>query len=134
MTLGDSFFRVPLDLGAVEAPHIWTMPIRTGDDPSRYGQVTCAGDRVTHLWEKPQVQHSDIIQTGIWKLPFEMFRRTRLHCAGADGEVHIGDVTKQYVIEQLMTHTRLPADSYIDCGTPEAYIIANQLAWSDRLE
>lgn len=74
LTLADSYFSVPLHLRSARAPHIWTMPISPEDDPSKYGQVLCEGDRVTRIWEKPIVQRSNIIQTGIWKLPFDIFQ------------------------------------------------------------
>ena len=127
LTLADAYFTATLDLRGVHAPHIWTMPIEAGDDPSKYGQVVCQGDRVTHIWEKPAEQQSDIIQAAMWKLPPDVFRIAERICAETDGEVQVGDITKHYVLEGRMTHTRIAKRSYLDCGTPSAWRAANRL-------
>lgn len=121
LMLADSLFFTKLDLVKPRAPHIWTMNLDQGDDPSRYGQVECNGDQVTRIWEKPEYQQSQIIQTGIWKLPYDVFDRALSFCSQVEREAHIGDVTKQYVEAGMMTHTRLPNSSYLDCGTSQAY-------------
>jgi len=118
--LGDSIFFTRLDFHGKKAPHIWTMPLEGLDDPSKYGQVETAGDRVITLREKPAELFSPIIQTGIWLMSADAFDKAERIGQRTEGEVHIGDLALEYVAKEMMTHTRLPAGSYLDVGTPEA--------------
>jgi len=120
LMLGDSIFFTPLDFTDKKAPHIWTMPLGDLDDPSKYGQVKTAGNKVLELKEKPKELFSPIIQTGIWFLPADAFEKARLIGETVKGEIHIGDLSMEYVQEGRVTHTPLPAGSYLDVGTPEA--------------
>jgi len=127
LMLGDSLYLHPLQFDDVQAPHIWTMPLNGLDDPSKYGQVTVAGNRVLTLVDKPKDQVSDLIQTATWVLPPDAFEKARVLEQTVQGEVHIGMLAEEYVREGRMTHTSLPAGSYLDLGTPEALYKAAEL-------
>ncbi len=120
--LGDSLYLHPLSFHNITAPHIWTMPLDGSDDPSKYGQVLVDGDRVLALREKPKELFSNIIQTATWCFPSDVFDKARALSRGTNGEVHVGMLSEEYVREGRMTHTALPAGSYIDLGTPDALL------------
>ena len=127
LMLGDSLYLHPLHFNNVRAPHIWTMPLNGMDDPSKYGQVTVRGELVTTLVEKPRIQVSNLIQTATWVLPPDAFEKERKLEEVTRGEAHIGTLAEEYVREGRMTHTPLPAESYLDLGTPEALFTASNL-------
>ena len=129
--LGDSFFRFPIDFAKEAAPHIWTMPLNGMDDPSKYGQVQVQGNRVTHLVEKPKTQFSNLIQTGCWDFPSDVFDRAR-QLATTSQTLQFGDISQEYVKEGRMTHTSMPPESYLDLGTPTSLYAATVIIARER--
>ncbi len=129
--LGDSFFRFMLDFEHVTASHIWTMPLNGVDDPRKYGQVEVCGNRVVKLVEKPEVKFSDLIATGCWVFPSDVFDRAR-RLLGKPGELQFGDLSQEYVQDGIMTHTQMPQGSYLDLGTPAALFAAATIVARER--
>ncbi len=129
--LGDSYFRFLLDFAKVKAPHIWTMPLENMDDPRKYGQVKVSGDRVSKLVEKPKKVFSGIVATGCWVFPSDVFARAR-KLLGKEGELQFADLSMEYVRAGAMTHTPMPAGSYLDLGTPTALFTASQVVAHER--
>lgn len=129
--LGDSFFRFPMDFGKETAPHIWTMPLNGMDDPSKYGQVEVEGNRVTKLVEKPKTQFSSLIAAGCWVFPSDVFGRVR-KLATTSTKLQFGELSSEYVKEGTMTHTIMPAESYLDLGTPTSLYAATVIIARER--
>jgi glucose-1-phosphate thymidylyltransferase len=127
LMLGDSLYLHPLDFRSITAPHIWTMPLNGIDDPEKYGQVKVDGKRVLELREKPKILFSNLIQTATWFLPPDAFKKAKELEKTTEGEIHIGAIAEEYVREGRMTHTPLPAQSYLDLGTPESLLVAANL-------
>ncbi len=134
LMLGDSIFFAPLEFTNKTAPHMWVMPLDAFDDPSKYGQVILNGSRVERLIEKPRTQISNIIQTGAWLLPSDIFNKIKVaqkKWSGCD-ELHIGLIIPEYVEEHRMTYSMLPPSSYIDCGTLPALRSAAEIVWKQQ--
>ncbi len=89
------------------------------------------GDRVAKLVEKPKKVFSGIVATGCWVFPGDVFARAHQLLA-KDGELQFGDLSLQYVNEGKMTHTPMPAGSYLDLGTPAALFAASQIVAHER--
>ena len=119
LMLGDSIFTCRLDFTTKPAPHIWVMPLNQADDHRKYGQVEVDGDRVVRLVEKPQEQFSNLISTGAWLFPPDVFDAARSIDVGG-GEFQFGDLSQYYVTRGMTTCTHLTPGSYIDAGTHEA--------------
>ncbi len=122
LMLGDGLFANALQFTKVKAPHIWVMPLEGLDDPAKYAQVKLNGDQVIELHEKPKKKFSNLIQTGVWLFPPQVFEDVRKIAKAhkENDEVAIGLLSEWYVSQHRMTCTEIPPLSYIDIGTPEA--------------
>ncbi len=132
LMLGDSFFTHTLDFRVPVAPHLWTMPLNGLDDPSKYGQVVVEGSRVVELVEKPKELFSNTIQVGVWVFPSDVFELIDTLSTRLTGELQIGDLSMHYVKEGRMTHTPIPAGSYLDLGTHDSLLRAANIVAHER--
>lgn len=118
--LGDSlFFNALPRLFRQTAPRLFIMEMTPDeDDLEKYGQVKIAGRRVIEMQWKPKRVFSNLIQTTLFLFSSDIFSRVRglNHLA----EIHMSDLTMQYINERRMQYTVLPRGSYLDCGTIEA--------------
>lgn len=123
--LGDSLFFTKLPrLSSKKAPRLFVMEMaETENDLNKYGQVKISGRKIKEMMWKPDEVSSNIIQTTVFLFPPDIFDRIRAF--GESQEIHISDLTAQYVSEGLMKYTLLPQGSYLDCGTIDALFQAS---------
>ncbi len=123
--LGDSvFFNQLPALAEKPAPHMFVMRMRPEEnDLAKYGQVKVARGKVVEMVWKPAEVFSDLIQTTVFIFPPDVFARIRAFKERR--EMHISDLTLQYVRERAMWYSLLPSASYLDCGTVEALFQAS---------
>jgi glucose-1-phosphate thymidylyltransferase len=63
----------------------WTVIIAESSTPSKYGVVSMAGRPITRIVEKPAQEISNLVSTGIYKLPRDIFRYIEI---GATQNLH----------------------------------------------
>lgn len=129
LMLGDSYFRVPLELSRVDIPNLWVMPLQDGfDDFRKYPEVTLSPEgKVVDIVEKPTAQKTGLIQTGAFVFPPDVFERSERLVRDVEGEVQVRVIVHEYVREGRMHATLLPPQSFLDLGTVEALYQGNTL-------
>lgn len=131
LMLGDSLYLEKLSFRNVPSPHMWVMPIGDFDEIGKYAQVeVTASGRVVSMTEKPLIHVTGIIQTGCWVFPPDVFdRAARLYEYGQkqDKEIQLRTLVHEYILEDKMTATELPANSFLDLGTLPALQKGNEI-------
>jgi glucose-1-phosphate thymidylyltransferase len=120
LALGDGLFFTPLNFTGLRGPHMFLVPLKGLDDPGKYTQAKIKNNRVAELAYKPKQQFSDLAQASCYVFPPDIFPRIQKLLDDGCADVHISDLTEQYVNEGGVGYTLLPPKSHIDCGTIEA--------------
>jgi glucose-1-phosphate thymidylyltransferase len=135
LMLGDSWYREPLDLSALGTPHLWAMPLNGFDDFRKYAEVTLdAKRRVIDITERPEQPRSNLIATGAWIFPPDVFGLAEQLVRESEKEVQVRSIIRAYVEQGDMRATILPPRSFLDLGTFEALHLASSLVREQRLQ
>lgn len=114
LLLGDSVYFIDTipELDTAQAPHSWCMPLPTAgwDDVCKYA---------------PYPSDPRYIQTGLWLFDKSLFTVAR-ELAAYD-EVRIRHLVAALHSFRTVSKTVLPAESFIDCGTPAAIVRAETI-------
>jgi glucose-1-phosphate thymidylyltransferase len=120
LALGDGLFFCPVPFAGKTGPHLFLVPLEGLDDPAKYTQARVEKGHVIELVYKPQIPVSDLAQASCYVFPPDIFERIRRLDSAANPDIHISDLTDQYVREGNATYTLLPPRSHIDCGSINA--------------
>jgi glucose-1-phosphate thymidylyltransferase len=120
LALGDGLFFCPVPFAGKTGPHLFLVPLEGLDEPGKYTQALVKNGHVIELAYKPQTPVSDLAQASCYVFPPDVFDRIRRIDALGNPDIHISDLTDEYVREGGVPFTMLPPRSHIDCGSIEA--------------
>ena len=98
-------------------------------DPQRFGVPELEGDKVTKIYEKPEVAPSEYAVTGVYMYDHRVFDIIKTLERSDRGELEITDVNNRYIEWGDMTYDVLEG-WWTDAGTIESLLLANNLAAS----
>lgn len=102
--------------------------IKEVEDPERFGVAEMDGDRVIGIEEKPKKAKSNYAVTGIYMFDSKVYELIKNLKPSGRGELEITDVNNHYISKGEMKFSVLKG-WWTDAGTPESYVIANNLAY-----
>ena len=127
--LGDNIFESDLKGAVDNYPGSGAqILIKKVEDPERFGVAEMEGDRVIGIEEKPKVAKSNYAVTGIYMYDADVYGLIKNLKPSGRGELEITDVNNHYINEGKMKYSILNG-WWTDAGTPESYVIANNLAY-----
>ena len=95
-------------------------------DPRRFGVPELEGDKVTKIYEKPEVAPSEYAVTGVYMYDHRVFEVINTLERSDRGELEITDVNNRYIEWGDMTYDVLEG-WWTDAGTIESLLVANNL-------
>jgi glucose-1-phosphate thymidylyltransferase len=95
-------------------------------DPQRFGVPQLEGDKVTKIYEKPEVAPSEYAVTGVYMYDHRVFEIINTLERSDRGELEITDVNNRYIEWGDMTYDVLEG-WWTDAGTIESLLLANKL-------
>lgn len=107
------------------------LGVKRVDNPSNYGIVTTAGDKITELEEKPKHPDSNLAISGIYFIDTsaELFDAIEYLIEndnrGAGNEYQLTDALQRLLDEGLTLGT-FQVEEWYDCGRPETLLEANR--------
>lgn len=122
----DGYYTEQLDFHTPHAPHLWTTELRPEEDSTQFGQVIADGATVREINEKPNIERSRVISTGVAKLPYEALQLASVLCTEDPENAHMSHLLDTFIEGGHLTHTKLPANTFYDCGTPASWKAAHQ--------
>lgn len=102
--------------------------IKKVEDPERFGVAEMEGDRVIGIEEKPKSAKSNYAVTGIYMFDSNVYELIKNLKPSGRGELEITDVNNHYIQMGTMKYSILNG-WWTDAGTPESYVVANNLAY-----
>lgn len=127
--LGDNIFESDLKEAVENYPGSGAqILIKKVEDPERFGVAEMEGDRVIGIEEKPKVAKSNYAVTGIYMFDSDVYGLIKNLKPSGRGELEITDVNNHYISEGKMKYSILNG-WWTDAGTPESYVVANNLAY-----
>lgn len=127
LALGDGVFFCPVPFVDKTGPHLFLVPLEGLDNPAKYTQARIECGRVTELVYKPKTPVSGLAQASCYVFPPDIFDRIRRIDATGNPDIHISDLTDEYVREGGVPYTLLPPRSHIDCGSIESLETASHM-------
>ncbi len=126
--LGDNIFEAGLSKAIENYPGNGSqILIKKVEDPERFGVAELEGDKIIGIEEKPEKPKSDYAVTGIYMYDPVVFDLIRNLKPSNRGELEITDVNNFYIQQGTMRFSILDG-WWTDAGTPDSYIVANNLA------
>lgn len=102
-------------------------------DPKRFGVPKLEGDKVTKIYEKPEVAPSEYAVTGVYMYDHRVFDIIKTLERSDRGELEITDVNNRYIEWGDMTYDVLEG-WWTDAGTVESLLLANNLVANGEKE
>ncbi len=112
------------DLARLAAAEGFAMGAQRVDNPTNYGALAVDGDRVTRLAEKSPDPPSDLVNTGLYRVPAEALAATAHLEPSPRGELEFTDVVNDWAARGDLRWT--PADTWRDVGTPWDYLAVHE--------
>ncbi len=126
--LGDNVFEKDLSKAMENYPGTGAqILIKQVPDPERFGVAELDGDKIIGIEEKPEKPKSDYAVTGIYMFDAAVFDLIKNLKPSKRGELEITDVNNHYIKQGTMRYSILDG-WWTDAGTPDSYIVANNLA------
>ncbi len=126
--LGDNIFEAGLSKAIENFPGTGAqIMIKKVEDPERFGVAELEGDKIIGIQEKPEKPKSDYAVTGIYMYDSTVFDLIKNLEPSSRGELEITDVNNYYIKQGAMRYSILEG-WWTDAGTPDSYIVANNLA------
>ena len=126
--LGDNVFEKDLYKAMENYPGSGAqILIKQVQDPERFGVAELDGDKIIGIEEKPEKPKSDYAVTGIYMYDAAVFDLIKNLKPSKRGELEITDVNNHYIKQGTMRYSILDG-WWTDAGTPDSYIVANNLA------
>ena len=93
-------------------------------DPSRFGVIEFdEEDRILSIEEKPLIPKSNMIVTGLYFYPPDVFNKVGLLTPSTRGELEITDLNNLYLKEGRLHAVQMKRGmSWFDSGTPDALL------------
>lgn len=127
--LGDNIFESDLKNAVANYPGSGAqILIKRVEDPERFGVAEIEGDKIIGIEEKPEKAKSDFAVTGIYMYDSNVYNLIKNLKPSGRGELEITDVNNHYIREGKMRFSVLDG-WWTDAGTPESYVVANNLAY-----
>lgn len=99
-------------------------------DPHEFGVAELDGDRVAHIFEKPEDPPSNLAVIGIYMYDSNVYDICESLEPSARGELEITDVNNEYIRRGCMTY-EIVEGWWADCGSFEALLHSNLLVAKD---
>lgn len=134
LALGDNLFYGPnlsilfnKKLSYKKGATIFTYPVK---EPQRFGIVELdQEDNIISIEEKPTTPKSNLAVTGLYLYDHRVVEYAKSLQPSKRGELEITDLNNLYLKEGTLEVVRLKEDiTWLDVGTKESFLIANQLA------
>ena len=100
-------------------------------DPQRFGVPELDGDKVTKIYEKPEIAPSEYAVTGVYMYDHRVFEIINTLERSNRGELEITDVNNRYIEWGDMTYDVLDG-WWTDAGTIESLLLANNLVANSK--
>ncbi len=127
--LGDNIFENDLTEAVENYPGTGAqILIKEVTDPGRFGVAEIDGDKIVGIEEKPENPKSSYAVTGIYMYDSSVYHAIKNLKPSGRGELEITDVNNHYIQQGAMKYSVLNG-WWTDAGTPESYIVANNLAY-----
>jgi len=98
----------------------------TSQNPSQFGVIEMDGDKVISLEEKPTQPKSNIIVTGLYFYPTDVYEYVKELVPSLRGELEITDLNKIYLTNNRLSVKTLPRGSvWFDTGTTDSLMEAS---------
>ncbi len=94
------------------------------DDPARYGALEVKGARVVRLAEKSATPPSDLVNTGLYRVPAEALAEAVRLKPSPRGELEFTDVVNAWAARDGVRF--IPADGWLDVGAPWDLLAAQE--------
>lgn len=127
--LGDNIFESDLKEAVENYPGTGAqILLKEVEDPERFGVAEIDGDKIVGIEEKPEKAKSSFAVTGIYMYDSTVYDAIKNLKPSGRGELEITDVNNHYIRQGVMKYSVLNG-WWTDAGTPESYIVANNLAY-----
>lgn len=127
--LGDNIFENDLTDAVANYPGTGAqILLKEVHDPERFGVAEIDGDKIKGIEEKPEKAKSSFAVTGIYMYDSSVYKLIKNLKPSGRGELEITDVNNHYIQKGAMKYSILDG-WWTDAGTPESYIVANNLAY-----
>lgn len=127
--LGDNIFENDLKEAVENYPGTGAqILLKEVEDPERFGVAEIDGDKIVGIEEKPEKAKSSFAVTGIYMYDSTVYDAIKNLKPSGRGELEITDVNNHYIRQGVMKYSVLDG-WWTDAGTPESYIVANNLAY-----
>ena len=127
--LGDNIFENDLKEAVENYPGSGAqILIKEVEDPERFGVAEIDGDKIVGIEEKPEKAKSSFAVTGIYMYDSSVYDAIKNLKPSGRGELEITEVNNHYIRQGAMNYSVLDG-WWTDAGTPESYIVANNLAY-----
>ena len=127
--LGDNIFESELKEAVDNYPGRGAqILIKEVEDPERFGVAEIDDDKIVGIEEKPQKAKSSFAVTGIYMYDSSVYDAIKNLKPSGRGELEITEVNNHYIRQGAMNYSVLDG-WWTDAGTPESYIVANNLAY-----
>ncbi len=127
--LGDNIFENDLKEAVENYPGRGAqILIKEVEDPERFGVAEIDGDKIVGIEEKPEKAKSSFAVTGIYMYDSSVYDAIKNLKPSGRGELEITEVNNHYIRQGAMNYSVLDG-WWTDAGTPESYIVANNLAY-----
>lgn len=109
--LGDNIFMEPLDVRG----NLGRIYLTEVEHPEHYGVAYFTGDTLSHIVEKPANPPTNLIVTGAYLYPREVFDMINGLTPSARGELEISDLNQMLLNKNMLDYVTLKKTWY-DCG------------------
>jgi len=89
-------------------------------NPKAYGVASVKGDKILKIVEKPEHPESNLVVTGLYLYPSDVFQKVKNLTPSARGELEITDINNFYIQENKL-HYHI-VKNWFDAGEPEPWI------------
>ncbi len=120
------------DLAGLAAADGFVLGAVRVDDPTKYGALDVDGPRVLGLAEKSPNPPSDLINTGLYRVPASALAATAHLKPSPRGELEFTDVVNHWASRGDLHWT--PAESWRDVGTPWDYLAVHEESLGDEAD
>ena len=111
----DSIYRAVHDFAKANPPFAMNF-LHAVDNPKPYGVATIKNDRIIKIVEKPKNPESNLIVTGLYLYPPDVFEKIKQLKPSARSELEITDINNWYIEKGILRYHEVKA--WFDAGEP----------------
>jgi bifunctional UDP-N-acetylglucosamine pyrophosphorylase/glucosamine-1-phosphate N-acetyltransferase len=131
LVMGDAGV-APSTLKALAANKGFWLAAATVEDARPYGALRVEGDRVLDLAEKSQQPPSNLVNTGLYRVPSEALQQAQTLRPSPRGELEFTDIVRAWAHESRVRW--MTAKGWIDLGAPWDLLRAQETVLPSRLD